>query len=250
MGRRRNRLIGRVVVFLRCRIPQLWSASVPLRSNAARTRRLSGNPQSSMTINNQQSQISLPSPLSPLFSPLRLAGLSRQCPSHGRRPRQVCPEKLELLWTFPTTKGGFESTAAIVDGVVYIGCDRRQSLRPRSGRRARSAGSFRRRWGSPPRRPCAEGRVYIGDSDGTFYCLDAATGRKLWEFQTDGEIDSSANFHGGHVLFGSQDTFLYCLDAGFGQAGVEVSKPRSDPLLSLGGRRSRLRGRLRWAVCT
>ena len=55
-------------------------------------------------------------------------------------PRGELPEKLELLWTFSTAKGGFESTAAIVDGVVYVGCDRRQSLRPRPGRRQEALG--------------------------------------------------------------------------------------------------------------
>ncbi len=125
------------------------------------------------------------------------------------------PDKMELLWTFSTAKGGFESTAAILDGVVY----------------AASTGGIlyaitladgKKRWelavptgfnASPAVRG---GRVYIGDVDGLFYCIDAA-GRKLWEFPTDGEIDSSANFHGGHVLFGSQDSFLYCLDAASGK---------------------------------
>ena len=70
-----------------------------------------------------------------------------------------------------------------------------------------------------------DGRVYIGDSDGTFYCIDAATGRKLWSYQTDGEIDSSANFHAGRVLFGSQDTFLYCLDAVSGKLVWKYQNP-------------------------
>ena len=32
------------------------------------------------------------------------------------------PEKLEPLWTFSVEDGGFESTAAIADGMVYVGC--------------------------------------------------------------------------------------------------------------------------------
>jgi outer membrane protein assembly factor BamB len=58
-----------------------------------------------------------------------------------------------------------------------------------------------------------DGRVYVGDSDGNFFCLDARSGEKLWAFQADGEIDSSANFYKNYVLFGSQDAMLYCLDA-------------------------------------
>ncbi|MGD0382492.1 MAG: hypothetical protein ABSA77_03150, partial [Thermoguttaceae bacterium] len=31
------------------------------------------------------------------------------------------PEKLELLWRFTPPKGGFESTAVIAEGIVYVG---------------------------------------------------------------------------------------------------------------------------------
>ena len=122
------------------------------------------------------------------------------------------PVKLELLWTFSAAEGGFESTAAIVGGVVYIGSTDGNLY-------AIDLATGKKRWqfstplGFTASAAVQGGRVYIGDSDGTFYCIDAATGRKFWDYKTDGEIDSSANFHAGHVLFGSQDSFLYCLDA-------------------------------------
>ena len=59
--------------------------------------------------------------------------------------------------------------------------------------------------------------MYIGDSDGMFYCLDARSGKKKWKFQTDAEINSSANFYKNCVLFGSQDAKLYCLKADSGE---------------------------------
>jgi outer membrane protein assembly factor BamB len=125
--------------------------------------------------------------------------------------RDGLPADLELLWTFATAKGGFESTAAVVDGVVYAGSTNGSVY-------AVDLAKGKQRWQFPTSSRFTAsaavrgGRVYIGDNDGTFYCLDATSGKKLWEFATDGEIDSSANFHGEHVLFGSQDALLYCLD--------------------------------------
>src|SRR5439155_409363 len=53
--------------------------------------------------------------------------------------------------------------------------------------------------------------VYVGDSDGLFHCVDAATGKQRWTFETGAEIVSGANFTGDRVLFGSYDETLYCL---------------------------------------
>ena len=126
------------------------------------------------------------------------------------------PTKLELLWTFSTAEGGFESTVAIVDGTVYAGCTdgNLYALDLRSGAKR---WQFSTPLGFSASAAVHSGRVFIGDADGVFYCIDAATGKKVWGFQTDAEIDSSANFYNGHVLFGSQDSYLYCLDATSGK---------------------------------
>src|SRR6476646_3255162 len=44
-----------------------------------------------------------------------------------------------------------------------------------------------------------------------FYCVDAKTGNKIWDFETSGEITAGANFVDDNVLFGSHDSTLYCL---------------------------------------
>ena len=124
--------------------------------------------------------------------------------------RGELPEKPDLLWTFSTANGGFESTAAIVEGSVYIGCTdgKLYALNLQTGEKR---WEFSTPLGFVASAAVRGGRVYIGDSDGLFYCLEAATRQEAVDFQTDAEIDSSANFHGDHVLFGSQDsTFIAC----------------------------------------
>jgi len=134
------------------------------------------------------------------------------------------PEKLARLWKFSDERGGFESTAAIADGTVYIGSTGGKFY-------ALDLDSGRKRWefstqlgftASPALR---NGLVYIGDSDGQFFCLDAKTGKAKWKFDTQAVIDSSANFHKDNVLFGSEDSYLYCLKADTGELVWKYESP-------------------------
>jgi len=117
-------------------------------------------------------------------------------------------EKLEVLWTFPSQRA-VEGTAAIVNGVVYIGSmdDHLYAIDLATGKE---------KWkykGGPIKAPVAyrEGFLYVGDADGKFHCVDAAKGTKKWVFETEGEIVSGVNFAGDKMLFGSGDENLYCL---------------------------------------
>jgi outer membrane protein assembly factor BamB len=71
--------------------------------------------------------------------------------------------------------------------------------------------------------PClAGGRLYVGEgmhggSACKLYCLDAADGRKLWDFRTAGHIESSPCVADGTVFFGAGDDGLYALDAATSQ---------------------------------
>ena len=122
------------------------------------------------------------------------------------------PRPLKLAWSYQA-KDGVASSAAIVDGVVYVGS--------RDGvLHAIDLATGKARWqystnssieeSSPAVR---EGVVYVGDMDGVVHAVDAATGKARWTFKTEGEIHSSPNWSGDRLLIGSYDEHVYCLSA-------------------------------------
>jgi len=119
------------------------------------------------------------------------------------------PEGMEVLWTFEAGEG-IESTAAVVDGMVYVGgldgvlyaldfATGEEVWRYQAGDEIKSSPSVR------------DGVVYVGDESGLFHAVGATDGKKIWTFTTDAGIIASASFAGGGVIFGSQDNFLYCV---------------------------------------
>ena len=104
-------------------------------------------------------------------------------------------ERPEVLWRFEVPEGAFEGTAAIVDGVVYLG-DLDGSLY------ALNLSDGTERWkyeidgGFPSSPAVRDGRIYIGDYDGWLHCVDAKTGAELWRFETQAEINACANSAG------------------------------------------------------
>jgi outer membrane protein assembly factor BamB len=146
----------------------------------------------------------------------------------GRRPAVNGPQ---VVWTFEQPqRGAIISTPAVNAEWLYVSAIRDNALDP-SGvvyclDRRRGTVSWTFDDGGTMRHtissPClADGRLYVGEGmHGNdvckLYCLDAATGRKLWEFVTGGHIESSPCVAGGAVFFGSGDDGLYCLDAASG----------------------------------
>lgn len=63
----------------------------------------------------------------------------------------------------------------------------------------------------------AGGKLYFGSSvDHQLHCVDAASGRPLWDFYTDGAIRLAPTIWQDKVYFGSDDGFVYCLRAADG----------------------------------
>ena len=124
------------------------------------------------------------------------------------------PRHLEPRWTFQA-EDGFESTAAIHAGTVYVG-----SLDGHLYAVDLSSGTLRWKYEAANEIKSSAtvhgGTVYFGDEGGTFHAVDASTGLARWTFETDAGITSSANMAGDRLLFGSYDNFLYCVKASDG----------------------------------
>lgn len=124
------------------------------------------------------------------------------------------PRKLTVRWTFDAGEV-VESTAAIADGVVYVGSDE-------GGLFALDLKDGSVRWnyvldGAIRSSPTVVGEVvYFGDDEGVFRALNARDGTVRWTFRTAGEIVSSANHEAGRLVFGSYDGFVYCIGAADG----------------------------------
>ncbi|MGH8313667.1 MAG: PQQ-binding-like beta-propeller repeat protein [Steroidobacterales bacterium] len=166
--------------------------------------------------------------------------LSAQPSFHGDNARTGVYDSVaaaatpKVIWKFQTGAPIF-SSAAVVDGVVYVASDdsflyavdeATGSLKWKFETQGRSASS-------PAVR---DGVVYFGSYDGAFYAVDAATGKEKWKFDAAYERRFAApGIHGnvpahqimpdawdfyqsspvidrGRVYFGSGDGNVYALD--------------------------------------
>jgi outer membrane protein assembly factor BamB len=107
----------------------------------------------------------------------------------------------------------FESSAAIVNGVAYVG-DRGGALRAIDLRTGKRKWIYRVEDGFEASPAVVNGVVYIGDEGGVFHAIKADTGTKLWTFDSASGIHSSANFVGERIVFGTDGADIFCLDSG------------------------------------
>jgi outer membrane protein assembly factor BamB len=125
------------------------------------------------------------------------------------------PKDLKLVWTYEAGES-IESSAAIVNGAVYVGSQ--------SGELAAlslSDGSVRWKYKATgpigESSPCVNGGVvFIGDLNGTLHAVNTRDGKAIWTFKTNGEIKSSPVVVGDRVLIGSYDEHLYCVSVSNG----------------------------------
>lgn len=126
------------------------------------------------------------------------------------------PEKLTLAWTYEAGES-IESSAAIVEGTVYVGTQAGDLL-------ALELATGKLRWkyraGSPigeSSPAVSDGVVFVGDLQGALHAVQASTGKGLWKFEAEGEVKSSPVVVDGRVIFGSYDGHLYAVAARTGK---------------------------------
>jgi len=103
--------------------------------------------------------------------------------------------------------------------------------------------------------PCLyRGRIYLGNTGGTFYCIERATGDDRWKFPLPGNtslkgIRSSPAADSGAVIFGAEDGKIYALDAETGAVRwtFDTGAPvEAAPLITAG---EAIAGNLRGTIC-
>jgi outer membrane protein assembly factor BamB len=136
------------------------------------------------------------------------------------------PAQLKVQWTYEAGDA-IDSSAAIVDGVVYVGS-------ANGALHAVNLADGKAKWkyqasvdGIGESSPAvASGLVYIGDLAGMVHAVDVNTGKAAWTFKTGSEVKSSPVVVGDKVLIGSYDAHLYALGA---KNGKVVWKVHSTP---------------------
>lgn len=156
--------------------------------------------------------------------------------------RKATPaDKPGLAWAFDMGDA-VEATVAISGGRVYAaGVDGRVvALELMTGdRKGKKVWERRIKAGIRSSPGIRDGKLFFGDDFGFVHAVDAATGKPLWTYETEGgaEILSSVNFSGSSLLVGSYDGLLYCLDCKTGKLlwKVETGAPvHCSPAISEG----------------
>lgn len=165
---------------------------------------------------------------------LLVSGVSQQPASHDNWPQfrgnalltgvatSTLPATLKVQWTHEAGEP-IESSAAIVDGLVYVGSQAGE-LRALDLKSGSLRWKYKTGEAIGESSPCvANGIVYVGDLSGMVHAVNAQTGKGLWTFKTASEIKASPVVAGDRVLIGSYDETLYCLAA---KTGAELWKFR------------------------
>ena len=136
------------------------------------------------------------------------------------------PTNLTLGWKF-TANGGFDSSASIVAGKVYVGSLDKNiyCLDAENGKLIWTFTTGARVHSSPA---VANGKVYTGGEDGFFHCLDALTGVEIWKTPSGFLTQLYANYKPvlesspcmalGNEYIGSNNGVAFCLNPNTGQA--------------------------------
>jgi outer membrane protein assembly factor BamB len=127
------------------------------------------------------------------------------------------PADLEVVWKKSLPESGFEATAVIVDGVVYLGdvdgtfyafklADGEEVWSTKFEDSGFLAGAA-----------FDNERLYVGDFNGIVRAIDAKNGKELWQHEAQGEVYAAPNVVEGRVLVTTEAGELLSLVAETGE---------------------------------
>lgn len=176
-----------------------------------------------------------------LFASLTAGGLAYLLHRSARGPHDPPPsESAAVVWAFEAERrGGVVSAPLVAGDRVFASAIHSTAFRNAGAVYGldRATGKVVWRFDDAGRMqhtcsgPClADGRLYVGEGMHAnftckLYCLDAASGRKLWDFTAEGHVESGPCAAGGRVFFGAGDDGLYCLDAASGEKRWQLRGP-------------------------
>ena len=130
---------------------------------------------------------------------------------------EAMPQPFDIVWTYAAEGSGFEATASIVGGIVYVGdvdgtfhaiklSDGKSVWTKKFEETGFVAGSA-----------VVDGHIYCVDYNGIVRCLNVADGQEVWKFDTETSLYAAPNVHEGIVLIAAESGQLFALDAKTGE---------------------------------
>jgi len=133
----------------------------------------------------------------------------------GSSPAKA-PDTNHTKWVFPTSDP-ILSSAAIVDGKVFVSCDdfNLYCIDINNGQEIWHFPAGNRIRSSPA---VADGKVFFGSdsTDNRVYCVDVTTHNEVWNYSADGAVVSSPAIWNGRVYVGTNSGRLLCLNENTG----------------------------------
>ena len=135
----------------------------------------------------------------------------------GVAPNKL-PDQLTELWTYKAADpAGFDATAVIADGIIYVGDNEGtiHAVRLSDGK-ALWTKEFEESSGFAAGAAIHQGRLFVADMSGTARCLDLTDGRELWTAKLESEVHAGPTPVENSVLFTTEGGTLACLDSASG----------------------------------
>jgi eukaryotic-like serine/threonine-protein kinase len=140
------------------------------------------------------------------------------------------------VWNY--SKGGFGSSPAVADGIVYFG-NQDYNVYALNASTGEKIWSYTTGYVIDSSPAVANGAVYVGSSDGNLYALNSSNGAKLWNFTLQPFLDEHGNrrylsaspaIANGIIYMGSSDGTLYALTIPKTLAGSQSTSDNPDQI--------------------